>query len=121
MKAVNFVTCAVIAIAAFGTGIASAANAFKVAAEISEHGTTIASPALVVKSGSPGSVEVIGEKGYRFIVQVDPAKDGTINVVARAETPTGKVDSTLNGNLDVPMTISTGDIGLKVTVTQAGG
>ncbi len=76
-------------------GNAIAGNTYKVSAEITEHGTTVATPTLVVKAGAPASVEIAGDKGYRLTVQVQPAELGTVDVAARAETTGGKIDSTL--------------------------
>jgi hypothetical protein len=121
MRALKCVVAALAVIVSLSAGNAIAGNTYKVSAEITEHGITVATPTLVVKAGAPASVEIAGDKGYRLTVQVQPAELGTVDVAARAETAAGKVDSTLTGNLDTPMTVATGDIGLKITVTPGGG
>lgn len=105
----------------FGIGNALAGNTYKVSTEITENGKTIGSPALVVKAGVPATVAITGDKGYRISVQVESKDDGTIDVTAHASTAQGEIASTLNGNLDTPMTVATGEMGLKVTVSQGGG
>lgn len=110
-----------IALASMFGGDVIAGTTYRVSAEISEHGKTVASPTVVVKAGAPASVVISGDKGYSFTVQIQPAEQGTIDVTARAETATGKIDSNLSGKLDAPMTVATGDIGLKITVASVGG
>ncbi len=121
MRSLKFLGIAFLAIVSLSMGTAIAGNTYKVSAEITEHGATVATPTLVVKAGSPASVVISGDKGYRFTIQVDSVKSGSVDITARAETSAGKIDSTLTGNLDTPMTVATGDIGLKVTVAEVGG
>ncbi len=121
MRSSDFLAPALLAVASLGTGNAIAGKSYKVSAVITEHGTAVATPTLVVKAGSPASVFISGDKGYRFTIQVDSVEGGSVDVTARAETTAGKIDSTLTGSLDTPMTVATGDIGLEVTVAAAGG
>lgn len=104
-----------------GIGNALAGNTYKVSVEITENGTTVGSPTLVVKAGVPATVAIGGVKGYRISVQVESKDDGTVDVTAQASTARGEITSTLNGNLDTPITVATGEMGLNVTVTQGGG
>ena len=121
MRAPKIAISTFIALVSIFGGNAIAGNTYRVSAEISEHGKTVANPTVVVKAGTPASVVISGDKGYSFTVQIQPAEQGTIDVTARAETATGKIDSNLTGKLDAPMTVATGDIGLKITVASVGG
>ena len=109
-----------VVLAMFGIRNAFAENTYKVSAEITENGKTVGSPALVVKAGVVATVAVSGDKGYRMSVQVDSKDGGTVDVTAHASTAQGEIASTLNGKLDTPMTVATGEMGLKVTVSQGG-
>ena len=100
---------------------ALAGNTYKVSAEITESGKQVASPTVVVNSGTPAVMKISGDNGYEFAVEVTPADKGTIDVTARVRTGKGEFSTKLNGNLDTPMTVSTGDIGLKITVLPQGG
>jgi hypothetical protein len=121
MRSLKFLAASFLAIASLSAGNAIAGNSYKVSAKITENGATVATPVLVVKAGSPASVVIAGDKGYRFTIQVDSAEGGSVDVTARAETSAGEIDSTLTGNLDTPMTVATGDIGLEITVAAVGG
>jgi len=98
-----------------------AGTTYKVAAEITESGKQIASPTVVVKSGAPAVLKISGDNGYEFAVEVLPAEKGTIDVTAQVRTSKGEFSTKLNGNVDTPMTVSTGDIGLKITVNPHEG
>ena len=121
MRAPRFAISTFIALVSILGGNAIAGTTYRVSAEISEHGKTVANPTVVVKAGTPASVVISGDKGYSFTVQIQPVEQGTIDVTARAETATGKIDSNLTGKLNAPMTVATGDIGLKITVSSVGG
>ena len=121
MRSMKCIVAAIAVIVSLSAGNANAGDTYKVSAEITEHGTMVATPTLVAEAGTPASVEIAGEKGYRLTVQVQPAEMGSVHVTARVETAGGKADSSFTGNLDTPMTVTTGDIGLKITVMPVGG
>jgi hypothetical protein len=118
MRALKSLVASFSIIASLGAGNAIAGNTYQVSARINERGATVATPTLVVKAGAPASVVVAGDKGYRLTIQVDSA---VVDVTARVETAAGKVDSTLSGALEAPMTVAAGDIGLEVMVTAVEG
>ena len=121
MQIQKYCVATVFTLSLLGIGNAMAGNSYKVSTEITENGTTVGSPALVVKAGVPGTVVISGDKGYEISVQVESKDDGTVDVTAHASTARGEITSTLNGKLDTPMTVATGEMGLKVTVSQSGG
>jgi hypothetical protein len=107
--------------ALFWSCSALAGNTYKVTAEIIQSGKQIASPTIVVKSGAPAVMKISGDNGYEFAVEVMSAEEDTVDVTAKVRTAKGEFSTKLNGKMETPMTVSTGDIGLKITVRPQGG
>lgn len=101
-------------------GNALAADTYKVAAEITHSDGPVGSPTIVVNAGTPASVSVSGEGGYTLAIDIKPVEAGTVKVGARLETSRGHVFSLRNGDIGSPMVFATGEIGLRLTVTEHG-
>lgn len=55
-------------------------SSYRLSFTLSQDGRPFASPALLVYSGVPAVVEVMGPDGYRFDVKLDAAGDGNVKV-----------------------------------------
>ena len=120
MRIRNGITSVFLLVATLFTGNAFAADTYTVAAEITHADGPVGSPTVVVNAGTPASVSVGGENGYTLAVDIKPVEAGTVKVGARLETSRGHVSSLRNGDISSPMVFATGEIGLRLTVTEHG-
>ena len=118
MKSKKLTAIGVIALGMWPALLAAASDTFLVASKIENGGTVVAEPVLGVRAGTPATVKVSGDSGYSMTVQVDPQENDLLQVTVRADTVQGSISSSTVTALDKPVTVSSGDIGLTVTVAS---
>lgn len=90
---------------------------WKVSAELSDNGKVVGAPVLIVKSGTPGHVEVLGDQGFVLDMQVDPAGDRLLVVRADAHTSGGGLSTVATLRPGKTATLASGQLGLQLTVS----
>jgi len=95
---------------------AAAANAYRVEATLMHGGEPFAAPSAVVAAGTPATVAVEGEEGYRLSLDVEELAEGKLKVSAVLASAHGDISPVLVVVPGEPATVTVGDLALSLTV-----
>ena len=111
MRAVLLSTClTLIATPSF------AADRWHVQATLLHDDTVFARPALVVRSGEAGVVEVSGEDGYRLELAVTEAPDGAVRITTALQSIHGDAAPVLVVMPGKPADVRIGPLGIGIVI-----
>ena len=97
-----------------------AANSYTVSARIAHGDTLVGEPTMVARAGAPAKVTVHGENGYSLMFTVVPKEGDLLEVTIEAATSKGSVSTVTTAQIGKPVTVTSGDMGLSLTVSDAG-
>lgn len=98
---------------------AFAANAYKVKAQISQDGKIVASPAVLVKAGSPGVIKMNGVGGNDLVLNASYVGSGKIKVTSTISSKAGTSQPTVIVGPSSPATVKASGVELAFTATQS--
>ncbi len=125
MRVRKFAAVAGLAFALAASISGAGQSSYRVSFTLSQDGRPFASPALLVYSGVPAVVEVMGPDGYRFDVKLDAAGEGNVKVGMHLSTSRMSASPTLLAKLGETVSTSVkqpgiGDLEISFTASIPG-
>ncbi len=107
-----------IALAAFASVVASATNFYVVSFEVSRSGQTIAAPSLMMLESEPVSFKTSGENRVELSAVIRSVSAGEMQLIVFLKTESGELSPAFMFTPNAPLTVSSGDLELRVKVDR---
>lgn len=102
------------------TGAAQAAETtgkYVVSVEARHNADLIGNPIVVVEEGVAATMEVSGDRGYRYVVKVTESGPKMVTITARFSSAHGTMAPTVTASLGKAVTVSVGGMNLVFRVS----
>ena len=111
---------ACVALGVISSAALASDHSYRLSFVISHQGEIVGSPAVVVKDGVPGSIEVSGADGYSLSFTTTDAGAGKIRIATQFTSPSGTSSPTIIVKDGQSGSLSDGNYEFKVVATRQG-
>ncbi|RYY03263.1 MAG: hypothetical protein EOO53_08905 [Gammaproteobacteria bacterium] len=93
---------------------------YEVSAAITSNGVLLGKPTLFVISGVDASVQMSGENGYKFSLNVTPSANNTVLAKSSVKTNSGDINPSLMLEIGKESIVKSDGVELHLLVNKAG-